>query len=81
MADIALTVTIPDGLGARTVAAEIWHYGYNPDDPEYPPSVADLKDRLEEDIYEYFIRQRVGRYEGSMAGDAAKQQALDDFEV
>jgi len=33
------------------------------------------------DIYEYFIRQRVARYEASIAGDAAMQQAPDDFEV
>jgi len=38
-------------------------------------------DALESDIHEQFIRQRVARYEASIAGDAAMHQALDDFEV
>ena len=74
MADVNISITIPDALVSRSVDGLTWHYGLE------NPTVQELKDYIEADIYEWIAKQ-VARYEGSVAGDAAHSQCLDDFGI
>ncbi len=79
MADVVLTVTIPDGLVGRSVNGLSWHYGYTDENGDIdPPATAVLKDKIEEDVFEQ-IAKWVASYEGSVAGDAARESCLDAF--